>query len=86
MADEGVARARLAHVAAVGEGPAGGEPAEGAEAGVEDVEEDDVLRVLGAHRPRAEHGKAGLHEEDQVAALEEPRVVPAIQDERFNEA
>ena len=40
-------------------------PDDAAEAGVEDGLEEDVLDVLGADRARREHGKAGLHEEDQ---------------------
>ena len=53
----------------------GGPPTEGAQAGIQDVQEDDVFSVFGTHGASAEHGEPSLHEEDQVATLQHPLVI-----------
>ena len=64
---------------AEGETEAKDEPGEGADASVENVFNQNVLRVLGTHRTGAEHGETGLHEEDQVRARQQKvRVVVAV--------
>lgn len=45
-------------------------PCQAAEAGVQQVQQDDVLGILGAHAAGREHCKAGLHEEHEVTAEE----------------
>mmetsp|Transcript_6907 Transcript_6907/g.19725 ORF Transcript_6907/g.19725 Transcript_6907/m.19725 type:complete len:226 (+) Transcript_6907:1048-1725(+) len=56
---------------AVGDAKAPGPPDDGTDAGVQQVLEQDVLGVLGAHRSRLEQREAALHEEDKHAAHEE---------------
>mmetsp|Transcript_26869 Transcript_26869/g.82655 ORF Transcript_26869/g.82655 Transcript_26869/m.82655 type:complete len:505 (-) Transcript_26869:92-1606(-) len=64
-------------VVAVGarERRAGRPPHDGADAGVEEVLDEDVLHVLLGDGPDLEHGEAGLHPEDEDAAEEEPKRV-----------
>jgi len=47
-------------------------PAQRADGRVEDVLDEDVLLVLDLHAAHAEHGEAGLHEEDEHGAEEQP--------------
>ena len=56
---------------AKGETVAKEKPGERADARVEHVFNQNVLRVLRTHRTSAEHGETGLHEEDQVRARQQ---------------
>mmetsp|Transcript_15676 Transcript_15676/g.51018 ORF Transcript_15676/g.51018 Transcript_15676/m.51018 type:complete len:279 (-) Transcript_15676:92-928(-) len=51
-----------------------------ADARVHEVLEQDVLRILRADGPGAQHGEARLHQEDEDAAVEEPVNVGAGRD------
>ena len=65
-------RVRLGAVGrAKGETVAKEKPGKGADARVEHVFNQNVLRVLRTHGAGAEHGETGLHEEDQVRARQQ---------------
>lgn len=65
-------RVRLGAVGrAKGETVAKEKPGERADARVEHIFNQNVLRVLRTHRTGAKHGETGLHEEDQVRARQQ---------------
>mmetsp|Transcript_3551 Transcript_3551/g.10773 ORF Transcript_3551/g.10773 Transcript_3551/m.10773 type:complete len:238 (-) Transcript_3551:60-773(-) len=61
--------------AAAGERVARGPPRERGDGRVEEVLDEDILRVLLVHRADLEHSEAGLHPEDEDAAEDEPEGV-----------
>ena len=54
------------------------EPRDGADARVEHVFKQNVLRVLASHRPSAQHREAGLHEKHQEGARQQKVDVDVI--------
>ena len=69
------ARARAHGLGAHRKGVAPRPPDQGADAAIENVLEQDVLRVLGTHGAGLDEREAELHEEDEGAGNEEPKRV-----------